>query len=54
MDEHIRYLMETMRQQWDSIMVMPYSYFNSTIKWKVDLEEEKAKRYEEEREKQML
>ncbi|MCK5021107.1 MAG: hypothetical protein KAS32_29120 [Candidatus Peribacteraceae bacterium] len=36
-----------MNQQWPSIMQMPYKFFVDSIKWKVDLEEEKRKKIEE-------
>lgn len=39
--------MELMKQEWTTIMLMPYQYFLETLKWKVDLEEEKRKKMEE-------
>jgi len=50
-NEHLRYLMETMKQDWITIQAMPYKFFLETIKWKVDLEEKKAKHMAEEHEK---
>ena len=46
-DENVRSMMELMNQQFPSIMEMPYKFFIDTIKWKVDLEEEKRKKMEE-------
>lgn len=46
-DENVRSLMEMMNVAWDTIMYMPYKFFMDTLKWKVDLEEEKKKRMEE-------
>lgn len=45
--------METMNQDFITIMNMPYRFFNETIKWKIDLEEEKRKRMEENHKKSM-
>jgi hypothetical protein len=39
--------MELLKQPWYSIQVMPYRDFIKSIKWKVDLEEEKRKKMEE-------
>jgi len=47
MMEHICYMMETMKQPWFSIMLMPYKDFIDITKWKVDLEEEKKKKLDE-------
>jgi len=33
--------MELMHQPWDAIMLMPYKFFVDTLKWKIDLEDEK-------------
>jgi hypothetical protein len=33
--------MELLKQPWDSIMYMPYKFFLDTLKWKIDLENEK-------------
>jgi len=41
LDENVRSLMELMKQSWDSIMFMPYKFFIDTLKWKIDLEDEK-------------
>lgn len=35
-----------MREPWWSIQLMPYDYFLETLKWKVNLEEEKRKQLE--------
>ena len=35
-----------------SIQVMPYLYFNDTIKWRVELEEKRNKAIQDERERQ--
>ena len=40
-------MMELMTQQWDNIMLMPYQFFIDTLKWKIDLEDEKRKKMEE-------
>jgi len=47
LDENIRSLMELMDQSWDSIMFMPYKFFVDTLKWKINLEDEKAKQMTE-------
>jgi len=39
--------MEIMNVQWDSIVFMPYKFFIDTLKWKIDLEDEKRKALEE-------
>jgi len=39
--------MELMKESWSSIMMMPYKFFLDTLKWKIDLEDEKRKRLEE-------
>ena len=39
--------MEMMDVSWDTIMYMPYKFFIDTLKWKIDLEEEKLRRMEE-------
>jgi len=39
--------MEMMHESWLSIMYMPYRFFMDTLQWKIDLEEEKKKRLEE-------
>jgi hypothetical protein len=36
-----------MHEPWFSIQLMPYKYFESTLKWKMDLEEQKKKLVEE-------
>ena len=36
-----------MHEIWFSIQLMPYKYFLETIKWKMDLEEQKKKAIEE-------
>ena len=36
-----------MGESWISIQLMPYSYFQNTIKWKMDLEDQKRKMMEE-------
>lgn len=41
LDENVRSLMELMHQPWDAIMLMPYKFFVDTLKWKIDLEDEK-------------
>ena len=46
-DENIRTLMELMKLDYLSIMVMPYQFFEETIKWKISLEEERRKKMEE-------
>lgn len=46
-DENVRSLMEMMNVSWDNIMFMPYKFFLDTLKWKIDLEEEKKRRMEE-------
>jgi len=45
--ENVRSLMELMKESWSSIMMMPYKFFLDTLKWKIDLEDEKRKRLEE-------
>lgn len=47
-DENIRSMMEVMKQDWYSIMLMPYEFFLETLKWKANLEETKNKRIQEE------
>lgn len=39
--------MELMHVPWLDIMLMPYLFFIDTIKWKIDLEDEKRKKLEE-------
>ena len=39
--------MELMKESWASIMAMPYKFFLDTLKWKIDLEEEKRKQIED-------
>lgn len=39
--------MELMRQDWTAIMEMPYDFFVKSLKWKVDLEEEKRRKFDE-------
>jgi len=46
-DENIRSMMEMMNVAWDTIMYMPYKFFMDTLKWKIDLEEEKKNKMEE-------
>ena len=41
LDDNIRSFMELMKQPWDSIMFMPYKFFLDTLKWKMELEDEK-------------
>lgn len=43
----IRALCELMGETWMSIQLMPYIYFQGTVKWKMDLEEQKRKAMEE-------
>lgn len=43
--ENIRSFMELMHSSWDSIMLMPYKFFIDTLKWKIDLENEKIKQH---------
>jgi hypothetical protein len=50
-DENVRSMMEMMKQDWLSIQLMPYKFFIETLKWKVNLEEEKKKKLEEENRK---
>lgn len=47
MDENIRSLMELMHQDWGTIMFMPYRFFVDTLKWKIELEEEKRNKLTE-------
>ena len=47
LDENIRSLMELMHQDWGSIMFMPYKFFIDTLRWKIDLEDEKRKQMTE-------
>jgi hypothetical protein len=47
LDENVRTLMELMKLDYLSIMFMPYSFFIGTIKWKIDLEDERRKKMEE-------
>jgi hypothetical protein len=46
-DENVRTLMELMKLPWIDIMLMPYQFFIDTLKWKIDLEDEKRKKLEE-------
>lgn len=46
-DNSVRALTELMGEGWTSIQLMPYSYFLDTIKWKMDLEDQKKKAIEE-------
>ena len=39
--------MELMNQPYLDVVSMPYKFFLDTVKWKMDLEEEKRKRIEE-------
>lgn len=39
--------MELLKQPWMSIQLMPYKEFLDSIKWKMDLEEEKRKKMDE-------
>lgn len=43
----VRSLCELMGEPWFSVQLMPYQYFVETIKWKVDLEEQKKKMMDE-------
>jgi len=47
LDENVRSFMELMHQSWSSIMFMPYKFFIDTLKWKIDLEDEKRKQMTE-------
>jgi len=40
-------MMELTGQPWESIMMMPYNFFISSLKWKIKLEDEKRKKLEE-------
>ena len=40
-------MMELMSEPWFSVMSMPYEFFVDTLKWKVELEEEKQKKMKE-------
>jgi hypothetical protein len=42
-NENVRSFMELMHQQWDTIMWMPYKFFMDSLKWKIDLEDEKRR-----------
>lgn len=35
--------MEYMKQDWTTIMEMPYNFFSKTLEWKFELEDEKKK-----------
>jgi len=52
LEDTIRFLTEKMGETWMSIQVMPYLYFNDTIKWRVELEEKRNKAIQDERERQ--
>lgn len=39
--------MELTNQSWESVMNMPYDFFIRSLRWKSDLEQEKAKKLEE-------
>jgi hypothetical protein len=43
LQENIFICIETLKQQYTSIMEMPVKRFHDLLKWKADLEEEKAK-----------
>ena len=40
-------MMEMMKQDYLSILCMPYLFFLDTLKWKIDLEEDKRKKMDE-------
>lgn len=44
-------LMELMHQNYDTIIDMPFSTFNKMLKFKIDLEEEKAKKIKQRQKK---
>lgn len=45
--DSVRALTELMGEPWFSIQLMPYDFFSATLKWKMDLEEQKKKAIEE-------
>ena len=47
LQENIFICIETLNQSYDSIMNMPVKRLNDLLKWKADLEEEKAKMIKE-------
>lgn len=46
-DNNVRALIELTNENWFSVQFMPYYYFVETIKWKVDLEEQRKKLIDE-------
>jgi len=47
-NENVFACIEMLKQQYTTIMLMPINRFNSLLKWKAKLEEEKQKAMEEE------
>jgi len=46
-NENIKGLMELMNVSWLDIQLMPYPFFTELLRWKVDLEDKKRKKMEE-------
>ena len=46
-NDSVRALIELMGEPWASIQLMPFTFFTSTLKWKLELEEKKKAAIEE-------